>query len=186
MDFKLSEEQLDIKKAVQKFTKGEFTKEKAMEFDVKEEFPFDLWKKACKLGFMGVRLPEEYGGQGLGMLEGVLIIEELCRADSSLGAAITLATFGYGLILKYGTEEQKKKYLPPLTRGEAISAGAFTEPEHGSDITFLSTRAVKDGEEYVVNGTKTLITNGDIADFIVVLCQTNPEAKPSYLSLIHI
>ncbi|RJX15617.1 acyl-CoA dehydrogenase [Candidatus Bathyarchaeota archaeon] len=180
MNFELTEEQKDIQRAAREFAQKEFTREIALELEKKEEFPFDLWRKACKLGFIGAHFPEEYGGQGFGTLENVLIVEEFCRADSSIGMAISAAGFASELILRHGSKEQKEKYLPKVTGGEAISAGAFTEPEHGSDLTLLFTRAVKDGDEYVVNGTKTFITNGTIANFYLVLCQTNPEAKPTY------
>ncbi len=180
MNFELTEEQKDIQKAAREFAKKEFVKEIAMELDKKEEFPFEIWKKACELGFIGVHYPEEYGGQGLGILENSLIVEEFCRVDSSIGTAISSANFASEIILRKGTKEQKEKYLPPLTKGKAISGGAFTEPEHGSDITSLQTRAVKDGDDYIINGTKTLITNAPYADFFIVLCQTNSEAQPSY------
>ncbi len=180
MDFELTEEQKDIQRAAREFAEGEFTRELAVELDRKEEFPFDLWRKACKLGFIGAHFPEEYGGQGFGILENALIVEEFCRKDSTLGTALLLADFASEIILRHGSEEQKKKYLPKITGGEAISAGAFTEPEHGSDITFMSTTAVKDGDYYIINGTKTLISNAPIADFFIVLCQINPEAKPPY------
>jgi len=180
LNFELTEEQKDIQRAAREFAQKEFTREIALELEKKEEFPFDLWRKACKLGFIGAHFPEEYGGQGFGTLENVLIVEEFCRADSSIGMAISAAGFASELILRHGSKEQKEKYLPKVTGGEAISAGAFTEPEHGSDLTLLFTRAVKDGDEYVVNGTKTFITNGTIANFYLVLCQTNPEAKPTY------
>ena len=180
MNFELTEEQKDIQRAAREFAQKEFTREIALELEKKEEFPFDLWRKACKLGFIGAHFPEEYGGQGFGTLENVLIVEEFCRADSSIGMAISAAGFASELILRHGSKEQKEKYLPKVTGGEAISAGAFTEPEHGSDLTLLFTRAVKDGDYYIINGTKTFITNGTIANFYLVLCQTNPEAKPTY------
>jgi alkylation response protein AidB-like acyl-CoA dehydrogenase len=91
-----------------------------------------------------------------------------------------LADFSTEVILRFGSEAQKEKYLPPITRGEAISAGAYTEPDHGSDITHLSTTAMQRGQEFVINGTKTFITNGTLADHFVVLCQTSPEADPPY------
>ena len=94
---------------------------------------------------MGIHFPEAYGGQGYGIMENILLVEEFCRNDSGVGIALSLADFSSELVLKFGTEEQKKKYLPPISRGEMISAGAYTEPNHGSDITTLSTTAVKDG-----------------------------------------
>jgi alkylation response protein AidB-like acyl-CoA dehydrogenase len=127
-----------------------------------------------------MRFPEEYGGQGYGLLEDCLVVEELCRADPGVGAAIVSGTFASDIIYHFGTEEQKEKYLVPVCRGELISAGAFTEPAHGSDITRLDTIAVKSGGEFLINGTKTLITNAPIANFFGVLCQTDLEVTPSY------
>jgi len=180
MDFELNEEQKAIQKAVREFAEGEFTSELAQEYDAKEEFPLDLCRRACQLGFIGAQFDEKYGGQSLGALENALIVEELCRKDSSLGIALSLADFASELIMRNGTEEQKEKYLSPITRGEMISAGAFTEPDHGSDITSMGTTAVKEGAEYVINGTKTLISNGTTAAFYITSCQTDPEAKPFY------
>ncbi|HDM35941.1 MAG TPA: acyl-CoA dehydrogenase, partial [Candidatus Syntrophoarchaeum butanivorans] len=180
MDFELTEEQKDIAKAAREFAEGEFDKDYAMECDQEHKFPRELVRKAGELGFIGVHYPEEYGGAGLGALENALIVEEMCRVDSTLGLCIALPDFACEIIKWFGTEEQKKKYLPKVCSGEWISAGIFTEPDHGSDITELSTTAVKDGDEWVINGTKTFITNGEIADFGVILVQTNPDAKPKY------
>ncbi|RLG71491.1 MAG: acyl-CoA dehydrogenase [Thermoprotei archaeon] len=179
--FELTEEQLDIRCAVREFCEREFTPELALECDKEEKFPWELFKKAAKLGFTSMRFPEEYGGQGYGLLEECLVIEEMCRADSGLGVAITATTFASDLILWYGTEEQKEKYLPPLCRGEYISSGAFTEPARGSDLaTRLDTKAVKYGGEWWINGTKTFITNAPIANFFIVLCQTDMKVVPAY------
>ncbi len=180
MNFELTQEQRDIKKAAREFATNEFTKERAEEFDSKEEFPFDLWKKACELGFIGVHFPEEYGGAGMGILENTLIVEEFCRADSTIGSAIILADFSSEVIMRFGSEEQKEEVLPKVAGGKAITAGCYTEPEAGSDLTAIKTRAVKDGDEWVINGTKTFITNAPIADYFVVLAVTDPEAKPRY------
>jgi alkylation response protein AidB-like acyl-CoA dehydrogenase len=180
LHFELTEEQLSIKKAVREFCEKEFKPELMLEFERKEEFPMELYKKAAKLGFTSMRFPEEYGGQGYGLLEDCLVVEELCRADPGVGAAIVSGTFASDIIYHFGTEEQKEKYLVPVCRGELISAGAFTEPAHGSDITRLDTIAVKSGGEFLINGTKTLITNAPIANFFGVLCQTDLEVTPSY------
>jgi alkylation response protein AidB-like acyl-CoA dehydrogenase len=180
MDFELTDEQKDIQRAAREFAQGEFDRELALELERDHAFPKSIWKKACQLGFIGLHFPEAYGGQGLGILENALVVEEFCRRDSGIGIALSLADFSSEVILRFGSEAQKGKYLPPLTRGEAISAGAYTEPDHGSDITRLSTIAVKKGTEFVINGTKTFTTNGTLADHFVVLCQTNPEADPPY------
>jgi alkylation response protein AidB-like acyl-CoA dehydrogenase len=139
-----------------------------------------IWKKACDLGFLGIHFPEKYGGQDYGILENTLVVETFCRQDSSLGIAVSLADFASEIILRFGTEEQKEKYLIPVTKGEALSSGGFTEPDHGSDITLMSTTAVKEGDEFVINGAKTFITNGTISNYVLLLCQTDPEAKPTY------
>ena len=180
MDFRLAEEQAAIQKAAEEFAKGEFDKEVALDYEKTHGFPHDILKKACQLGFVGIHYPVEYGGQGYGVLENALVAEALCRQDSGLGIALSCADSSAEMILRYGNDEQKSSYLPPITRGEAICSGAFTEPDHGSDITSLSTTAVKQGDEFVLNGSKTFITNGPICDFLVVLCQTAPDAVPSH------
>jgi len=180
LNFDLTPEQKEIQRAADEFAKGEFDKDVALELDRNHQYPFDILKKACSLGFMGIHYPEEYGGQGYGILENALIVESFCRRDSGIGVCLSIANFSSEVVLRFGNETQKKRYLIPITKGEAISAGAFTEPDHGSDITGLQTTAVKDEKGYVINGVKTFISNGRIADFVIVLCQTNPEASPSY------
>ncbi len=181
MNFELNEEQKDIKKATREFCEKEFAPELAVEFDKKEEFPIELYKKAAKLGFTSMRFPEEYNGQGYGLLEDCLVTEEMCRVDPGLGVAIMSGTFALpDLVLAHGTEAQKEKYIPPLCRGDSVSAGAFTEPEHGSDLSLMDTSAVKKADKWVINGDKQFITNAPVADFFCVLCQTDPQAKPSH------
>jgi alkylation response protein AidB-like acyl-CoA dehydrogenase len=180
MDFKLSTEQNSIQKAAREFATGEFDKEIALELERTHTFPSKIWKKACELGFMGIHFPEKYGGQEYGIFENILVVEEFCRQDSGIGVAISLADFSSEIILRFGNDKQKEKYLIPLAEGKAISSGGFTEPDHGSDITLMNTTAVKQGDEYVINGVKTFITNGTISDFVMVLCQTNEDAKPTY------
>jgi acyl-CoA dehydrogenase len=178
MDFGLTEKQLNLKNSVRKFCEKEFNPDYALELDKKEEFPMKLYQKAAKQGFPSLFIPEKYGGGGQGYLAACLAMEEMCRADSSLGLACMIGTFGSDLILLNGTEEQKNRYLPPLCRGDSISAAAFTEPKRGTDITTVDTKAAKHGNEWMINGTKTLITNAPIADFIIVLCQTGSRDKP--------
>ena len=180
MDFELTLEQKDIQRAAREFAQGEFDKEKILEWEQSHAFPTEIWKKAAHLGFIGVHFPEEYGGQGLGVTENILIVEEFCRRDSSVGICLSLVDFSSELILHFGNHDQKAKYLPAIAKGDFISGGGYTEPDHGSDITTLSTTAVRDGQSFVINGTKTFITNGSLADFFVVLCQTHPEEKPPY------
>lgn len=171
MNFELTDEQKDIKKAAREFAEGMFP-EVAEECDINETFPRALWKKACDLGFVGVCIDEAYGGPGLGLLENILIMEEFCRVDAGC-ASVILTTLGSEFILLYGREEQKKKYLPGLTKGEAIMGMAITEPDAGSDVASVNTRALRVKDHYVINGNKMFITNGSIADFLVILCVTN-------------
>lgn len=174
MDFDLSYEQKAIRDAAEEFAKGEFDRRIALECERSHCFPRAIWEKCSQVGFAGIQYPEVYGGQGCGVMENVLVTEAFCRQDSGLGMAISHADSCSEMILRFGSEEQKKKYLTPIAAGKAISSGAFTEPDHGSDITRVNTKAVKDGNEFVVNGTKIFITNGCIADFVIVLCQTSP------------
>lgn len=120
MDFNLNEEQLAIQKAAEEFAKGEFDKEIALDYEKTHGFPHDILKKACQLGFVGIHYPEAYGGQGYGVLENALVAEALCRQDSGLGIALSCADSSAEMILRYGSDEQKSRYLPRITRGEAI------------------------------------------------------------------
>jgi alkylation response protein AidB-like acyl-CoA dehydrogenase len=171
----LNEEQVEIQKAARKFALGEFP-QVAEQLDREETYPFDLLKKAASLGFIGAWIPEEYGGPGLGFLEASLITEEFWRVDPGCSSILS-ACFGGQMILYYGTEEQKKKYLSPIPAGEKIMGSAITEPNAGSDVAGIRTRATVDGDHFVINGTKMFITNATIADYFVVLCQTDPEAE---------
>jgi alkylation response protein AidB-like acyl-CoA dehydrogenase len=181
MDFKLNDEQLAIKKAVREFAEKEFTPELALEYDQKEDFPHTLYKKAAQLGFTSMRIPQEYDGQGYGVLEDSIVVEEMCRVDPGIGVAISLGILMIpDVLLKHGTEEQKKKYIPPLARGEKLAAAAFTEPEHGSDITRMDSTAVKCGSEWLINGAKEFITNATTADTLILLCQTDPNSQPPH------
>jgi alkylation response protein AidB-like acyl-CoA dehydrogenase len=181
MKFEFTDEQMGIVKAVKEFCAKEFKPELALELDRKEEFPLELYKKAAQLGFTSMALPQEYGGQGLGLLETCLVVEEMCRADSSLGVAVTSGNFGSELLNAIGKKEQKEKYLPPICKGDFISAAAFTEPNvSGSDITKMETTATKYGNEWWINGAKTFITNATTANFIVALTQTDTKVRPTY------
>lgn len=180
MNFRLSSEQESIQKAAAEFAQGEFDKDVALEHERKHSFPYEIWKRACELGFIGIHYPDNCGGQEYGVLENVLVAEAFCRQDSGLGIALSHADSTAEMILRFGTDEQKVKYLTPLCTGKAISSGAFTEPDHGSDIRSLGTTAVRDGDDYVINGSKMFISNGPIADFIIILCQTDLMIEPSY------
>ncbi len=178
MDFGLTEKQRNLKDSVRAFCEKEFDPDYALELDRKEGFPMQLYRKAANQRFSSLFIPEKYGGGGQGYLAACLAMEEMCRADSSLGLACMIGTFGSDMILLNGTEEQKSRYLPPLCRGDSVSAAAFTEPARGTDISTVDTKAVKHVKEWVINGTKTLITNAPIADFFIVLCQTGSRENP--------
>jgi alkylation response protein AidB-like acyl-CoA dehydrogenase len=174
VDFELTNRQKQIRLAAREFAEGEFPGV-ARDYDRREEFPRDLWKKACELGFIGLFIKKEYGGLGLGFLEFAMVMEEFWRVDPGCGN-ILLTGFGSELIQLYGNEEQKRKYLPPLTKGRAIMGCAITEPDAGSDITSILTLARREGDAYVLNGSKQFITNGSIANYLAVFCLVDPDA----------
>jgi alkylation response protein AidB-like acyl-CoA dehydrogenase len=149
-----------------------------LELAKKKQFPWEIYKKAGENGYLASYYPKELGGQGLPLLDYCLIMEEIIRYDNRIGMALSLGSIPAKTLLRFGNEEQKKKYLPKLTKGEAVSSIAVTEPNHGSDIRFLDTHAVRKGDEYILNGNKTFITNADIADFYTVFAQTAPDAPP--------
>lgn len=174
MDFTLSREQQDIIKAAREFAQGEFP-DRALEFDREEKFDLDIWKKACELGFVGVFIDEEYGGAGYGFLEHCLIVEEFWAVDPGIAMAIGSTVFGSEILGLFGTEAQKRLFLPPLVEGEAIMGTAITEPDAGCDVTSATTTGVRDGDEWVINGSKMFATNGNLANFLLVFCMTDPD-----------
>ena len=178
MDFTLSKEQQDIIKAAQEFAVGEFT-DRALEFDREETFDLSIWKKAGELGFLGVFIEERYGGAGYGLFEHSLINEEFWAVDPGIGASITSTTFGSEIIRLYGSEEQKEAILPQLVSAEAIIATAITEPDAGSDTAGVSTRAVKEDDQWVINGSKMFITNGNLANWVILFALYHHSAPIS-------
>jgi alkylation response protein AidB-like acyl-CoA dehydrogenase len=174
MYFSLTQDQVKIQKAAREFSEGEF-REIARELDKKEAFDDRLWKKAAELGFLGVFIEEKYDGMGMGYLDQCLIVEEFARVDLGIAHAIESTFFGTQLIQMVGSEAQKSKYLPPICNGKVRMGMAITEPDAGSDVSAVSTTAVLDNDEWVINGGKIFITNCTLADFLVVLCVTNPE-----------
>jgi len=176
MDFDLTEDQRMMRDMAYKFAVNEMAPV-AQEYDREEKFGREIWQKACEAGLVGAIIPEEYEGPGYGFLEQAIITEQLARIDLGLCLCIVAAMFGSENIVLFGTDEQKKEYLPRLVRGEAISAGAYTEPDAGTDIAAIRTRAVKKNGDYVINGTKMFITNGSICDFMCVFCVTDQDAE---------
>jgi len=175
--FPFTDEHEMIRQAARDFAQNEIAPI-AAEFDESGEFPSTTIKKMGEMGFMGVEIPEEYGGAGMDTLAYVIALEEVCKADAAHGTIMSVnnSLFCYG-IHRFGTEMQKQKYLKLVASGVAVGAYSLTEPMSGSDAGSMRTRAVRDGDDYVLNGRKSWVTSAPVADFIVVFAITNPEAK---------
>lgn len=177
MQFKLTEEHEMIRKMVRDFAKNEVAPT-AAERDEEERFDMDIFKKMAELGLTGIPWPEEYGGIGSDYLAYCIAIEELSKVCASTGVTLSAHTSLAGWpIYKFGSEEQKQKYLRPMAQGETIGAYGLTEPGSGSDSGAMRTTAVADGGDYILNGTKIFITNGGIADTYVVFALTDPASR---------
>jgi len=150
----------------------------AAEFDETGEFPVETIKKMGALGLMGIEVPEEYGGAGMDTLSYVLALEEICKVDAAHGTIMSVnnSLFCYGL-LKFGSEEQKQKFVYPVASGQAIGAYSLTEPMSGSDAGSMRSHAVRDGDEYIINGRKSWVTSGPVADYIVMFTMTQPDKR---------
>ena len=173
--FTLSDEHKMIQKAARDFAEKEI-KPIAAEFDESGDFPIETIKKMGEIGFMGIEVPEEYGGAGMDTLAYVLALEEICKADASHGTIMSVnnSLFNYGLLL-YGSEYQKETFLRPVATGEKIGAYSLTEPMSGSDASTMRSTAVRDGDDYILNGRKSWVSGGPVADFVVVFMMTDPE-----------
>lgn len=177
MDFKLSEEHEMIRKMVRDFARNEVAPT-AAERDEEERFDRALFDQMADLGLTGIPWPEEYGGIGSDYLAYVIAVEELSRVCASTGVTLSAHTSLAGWpIFKFGTEEQKQKFLRPMAEGKKIGAYGLTEPGSGSDAGGMRTTAKRDGDHYILNGSKIFITNGGIADIYVVFALTDPESK---------
>jgi alkylation response protein AidB-like acyl-CoA dehydrogenase len=172
----LTDEHEMIRKEARRFAQEEIAPI-AAQFDETGDFPSQTIKKMGEMGFMGIEIPEAYGGAGMDTLSYVLALEEVCKADASHGTIMSVnnSLFCFG-ILKFGTEAQKQKFLVPVASGEKVGAYSLTEPMSGSDAATMRTRAVLDGDHYVINGLKSWVTSGPVADFIVLFCITDPDA----------
>jgi len=177
MHFEFSEEQLMIRQAARDFAQTEL-KPGVIERDEHQKFPAEQVKKLGELGFLGMMVSPEYGGSGMDAVSYVLVMEELSKIDASASVVVSVnnSLVCYGLE-KYGTEEQKQKYLVPLASGQKLGAFCLSEPEAGSDATSQRTTAVDMGDHYLLNGTKNWITNGNSASTYLVIAQTDPEKK---------
>ncbi|MFG1262803.1 MULTISPECIES: isovaleryl-CoA dehydrogenase [Xanthobacter] len=177
-DFDLGETADMLRDTVRNFSQAEIAP-RAAEIDKSNLFPRDLWPKLGALGLLGVTAEEEYGGSGLGYLEHVIAMEEISRASASVGLSYGAhSNLCVNQISRNGTPEQKAKYLPKLISGEHVGALAMSEPGAGSDVVSMRTRAEKKGDRYVLNGSKMWITNGPIAETLVVYAKTDPAAGP--------
>ena len=173
MDFSLSEEQKLFQKTIREFCEREL-KPISDKIDKEEYFPWELYKKMGKMGLMGMTVPQEYGGAGIDRVSYMIALEEISRVCGSTGLTIEAHnSLGIGHIYEHGSEEQRKKYLPRLTSGEAFASWALTEPNAGSDAASIQTTAVLDKDEWVINGTKQFITSGDIAEVVTVMAKTD-------------
>ncbi len=173
MDFSLSEEQQLLRKTVREFAQSEIAPH-AREWDERQDFPREIFTKLGEMGLMGVVWQPEYGGAGMTTLDYAIVMEELARADA--GVALSVAahnSLASGHIYLAGSEAQRKKYLVPLARGEKVGCWGLTENSAGSDAGGTKTTAVRDGERWVLNGSKTFITNGRVADVAVVMAVTD-------------
>ncbi|MBW1863084.1 MAG: acyl-CoA dehydrogenase family protein, partial [Deltaproteobacteria bacterium] len=177
MDLELTEEQRMIQATIRDFAQNELAPV-ADELDQAEEFAWKNFKRMAELGLTGMTLPPEYGGSGSDELSLAIVIEEIAKACAStadiLDAHLVLCA---SLIYRWGNEEQRQKFLPPLVKGEKVGSYAVTEPEAGSDISRVKTKAERDGDHYILNGQKTFITNGDVCDIAVVFANI-PELAP--------
>ena len=177
-DFDLGETADMLRDTVRNFSQAEIAP-RAAEIDKSNLFPRDLWPKLGALGLLGVTAEEEYGGSGLGYLEHVIAMEEISRASASVGLSYGAhSNLCVNQISRNGTPEQKAKYLPKLISGEHVGALAMSEPGAGSDVVSMRTRAEKKGDRYILNGSKMWITNGPIAETLVVYAKTDPAAGP--------
>ena len=175
MDFELTEEQKAIRDLARDFAQKEIAP-LAAKIDETGEFPRETVKKMGELGLMGIEVPAEYGGGGLDCLSYVLAMEEVSKVCASHGTIMSVnnSLYCYGLT-KYGTEEQKRKFLVPVASGKLLGAFSLTEPQSGSDAGNMKTRATPAGDHYVINGRKSWVTSGPVADYIVLFASTNPE-----------
>lgn len=175
MDFHLTEEELELKEMAREFAEKRLFP-RAMEFDEEEAFPPELIKECAELGYFGFLTPEEYGGLGLSCSTFMGVLEEICAGCAAFGIMLSVHNSLCCEVLRlYGSEELKQKYLPAMAAGERIGSYCVTEPNAGTDVASIATTAVDKGDHYLLNGTKTFVTNAGYADVFVVFAKTDPE-----------
>jgi alkylation response protein AidB-like acyl-CoA dehydrogenase len=184
MNFELSDEHKQVRDVARQFADAELH-EKIAPYDARHEFPHEIVAKLAPLGFLGVLVPEEYGGSALDYVSYALIVEELNRGDASVGITMWAHnSLGTNHINLFGSAEQKRRYLPALASGQILGAWGLTEPGSGSDAAALRTRAERHGAEYVVNGSKAFITNASVGKTAVVMARTDPARGPKGISAL--
>jgi acyl-CoA dehydrogenase len=175
ISFELTDEQKELRRLAHEFAAREIRPKEA-EYDAEMHHPADVIAKAHEVGLMNLHVPEEYGGPGLSTFDGLLVGEELYWGCSGIGTSITANGLGAGPVIGFGSDEQKARWLPPLTESPILASFGLSEPGAGSDVAALKTSAVRDGDEYVLNGSKTFITNAGYAEWCVVFAKTDPSA----------
>lgn len=177
MSLQLTESQLLLQRTVRDFAEKEIAP-KALELDEHEAFPFDIFEGLRGLGLTGIGIDPEYGGSGGGITEGIVAMEEICRAYAGIGTILAVQFGLWGqLVQQFGSDEQRRAFLSPLTEGDMITAFALTEPDAGSDAAAIQTTAERRGGEYVLNGAKTFITCGDVATHLLVIATMDPALR---------
>ena len=177
MDFKLTKEQSDIRKAAEAFAEGEFEPDFISELEKRRQYPGDLFQKACELGFIGMAVPEEYGGQGLGHLENTLVFEAFCRRDSSMGMALALCDLGSALILRHGTTAQKERFIPPLCRGKGHVSPAYLEEGQVPMPLHYQTSATEKDRGYLIQGAKTFVYHATLTGPMILFCRLDQASS---------
>lgn len=175
--FVLSDEHKMIRQAARDFAQNEIAPI-AEEVDESGEFPMETIKKMGEMGFMGIQVPEKYGGAGMDTLSYVLALEEICKVDASHGTIMSVNNSLYNYaILRFGNEEQRQKFMAPVAQGKKIGVYSLTEPMSGSDAATMRSRAVRDGDEYIINGRKSWVSGGPVADYVLLFTMTDPDKK---------
>ena len=184
LNFEFTESMRMVQEMARSFAEKEI-KPVVMKYDESQEFPYEIMRKLGDLGFLGVIFPEEYGGAGFGYLEYITIIEEIAKIDPSVGLSIAAHnSLCSNHIFMFGNEEQKRKYIPGLASGKKIGAWALTEPTSGSDAGGMLTTATRDGDHYVLNGSKNFITHGSVGDVTVVMALTDKSKGKKGISAL--
>lgn len=184
MDNFISEKNRAVRRSVRSFCERELAPI-AREIDQEASFPWEVVEKMGKLGYFGIQVPKALGGAGMDSVSYIIVIEEISRVCAGLGLCVTVHnSVGVYPLLAFGSEEQQKKWVPPLARGEKIGAFCFTEPNAGSDTSGIEATALRDGDHYLVNANKVFVTNGGVADVCLIFVRTDPSAGRKGISVV--